>query len=211
MLLYAITHRALLPGDEAERRAALITLARHWAQHGVDSIQIREKDLPTPELLALAEGIISAARSVKTRTRVLLNGPVEIALATGADGIHLPSGTGLSIAERARNLYARAGKRIVLSRACHTPEEVQTMCGGGRDDLLILYAPVFEKIMPDFRIPGCGLDTLRRAADAASPIPVFALGGVTAENARSCLDAGAAGIAGIRLFLSDGWQALAAL
>jgi thiamine-phosphate pyrophosphorylase len=65
----------------------------------------------------------------------------------------------------------------------------------------ILFAPVFEKIVAGQTItPGQGIDRLRAACLAASPIPVYALGGVTPENARSCLDAGAAGIAGIRLF-----------
>lgn len=211
MLLYTITNRTLLPGSETARCAALVALARHWAQHGVDFIQIREKDLPMPELLALTEGIVAAVRSVKTRTRVLLNGPAEIALAVGADGVHLPSGADTNAGEQARSLYEQAGKRIVLSRACHTLADVEAAREGGGDDPLILYAPVFEKVTPDRRIPGYGLDALRLAVGAASPIPVFALGGVTTGNARSCIAAGAAGIAGIRLFLNEDWQTLAAL
>jgi len=65
----------------------------------------------------------------------------------------------------------------------------------------ILFAPVFEKnIAGETITPGQGLNQLRAACLAASPIPVYALGGVTLENAPACLDAGAAGIAGIRLF-----------
>lgn len=203
MLLYAITQRALLPGSETERRAALVALARHWAQRGVDYIQIREKDLSAPDLLALSRGIVSAVRASNAPTRVLLNGPAAIALAAGADGVHLPSNAGANAAQQARSLYAREGKRITLSHACHTLEDVRAVRGENPDDTLILYAPVFEKVTTEGRIPGCGLDALRRAVEAAAPIPVFALGGVTMENAATCIAAGAAGIAGIRLFLED--------
>jgi thiamine-phosphate pyrophosphorylase len=65
----------------------------------------------------------------------------------------------------------------------------------------ILFAPVFEKIIAGQIVtPGHGIDRLRSACLAASPIPVYALGGVTLENSAACMDAGAAGIAGIRLF-----------
>jgi thiamine-phosphate pyrophosphorylase len=66
---------------------------------------------------------------------------------------------------------------------------------------MILFAPVFEKSLGGGQhLAGAGPDRLREACVAASPLPVFALGGVTFQNAAVCIAAGAAGIAGIRLF-----------
>ena len=70
------------------------------------------------------------------------------------------------------------------------------------ENTLILYAPVFEKLTPEGKLPGQGLEALKAAVRAAAGnLPVFALGGVTNENAPACIAVGAAGIAGIRLFL----------
>ena len=87
----------------------------------------------------------------------------------------------------------------IITVSCHTLEEVRRARVYQAD--AILFAPVFEKIIAGQSIiPGQGLDQLRAACLAAAPIPVYALGGVTLENAATCLDAGAAGIAGIRPF-----------
>jgi len=209
MLLYAITSRQLLPGGERERQAALVVLARGWAHGGVDYIQIREKDLPPTDLRALTREIVTVVRSegspTRSQTRVLLNGPAEIALAAGADGVHLPGHSPAEASDAARSLYRRAGIEPVISRACHSVEDVQA----ARDASLILYAPVFEKIdRGETSLPGRGLVALSEACHAAGQVPVLALGGVTLDNAAACLAAGAAGIAAIRLFLSEDWRKL---
>src|ERR1700761_6135396 len=85
VLLYAITDRHLLPGDEPRRRAALASLARAWARGGIDYLQIREKDLDADELLLLAREVVAAVAEERTGIKVLLNGPAEIALEAGAD------------------------------------------------------------------------------------------------------------------------------
>jgi thiamine-phosphate pyrophosphorylase len=207
MLLYAITSRRLFP--EPERRAALVALARGWARDGIDYIQIREKDLPLPDLLILAREIVATVRAEGPRTRVLLNGPADIALEAAADGVHLPGDAAEDAAGEARRIFRSAGQAAIISRACHSVEEIRNT----RDASLIVFAPVFEKA-PDQNtpaqpiLPGQGLAVLEEACHAAAPVPVFALGGVTAENAAACIAAGAAGIAGIRLFLGDEWQNL---
>src|SRR5579884_2785775 len=106
MLLYAITSRRALPGDDAEQRRRLIDLALAWASGGVDYIQIREKDLPLPELQSLAAQVVEAVRRTGSSTRVLLNGPAQIALAAGADGVHLPSTPGLDPAGNPQRIGA---------------------------------------------------------------------------------------------------------
>jgi thiamine-phosphate pyrophosphorylase len=221
MQLYAITNRALLPGSEPDRFTALINLARTWSKHNIDYIQIREKDLAPPELHDLTQQIVAAVREQSTHTRILLNGPAQIALDAHADGVHLPANAPSNAAEQARNLFAASGRDAILSHSCHSIKEVlKAKEEAQRNPLatvantLILYAPVFEKVLSSESqssrnpLPGLGLDSLHAAADTAKPIPVFALGGVTPQNAPSCLAAGAAGIAAIRLFLSDDWRNL---
>jgi len=84
-------------------------------------------------------------------------------------------------------------------------EDVRT----ARDVSLLLYAPVFEKTDPgDTPLPGQGLAALSEACRAAGQVPVLAIGGVTHDNAAACIAAGAAGIAAIRLFLSEDWRSL---
>lgn len=208
MRLYAITDRRLLGESELERRSGLVALARRWAARGVDYIQIREKDLDADELRALAAEVVAAVRVESRTTRVLLNGPAEVALEAGADGVHLPGDAPFLLGTETRELFARAGRDATVSHACHSVREVLAVREDSQRDPLattvntvIVYAPVFEKAVPDGSLPGLGLKSLRAAVDAAKNIPVFALGGVTAENARSCIDAGAAGVAGIRIFL----------
>jgi thiamine-phosphate pyrophosphorylase len=213
MLLCAITDRRLLAESEPERHAALINLARSWAQHRIDYIQIREKDLAPPALLALTRQIVSAVRKENQTTRVLLNGPAQIALDSGADGIHLPAGAPPNAAEQARYLFSQSGREAIISYACHSrtevlkaKEESQQNQHATTANTLILFAPVFEKTIPgEPPLPGLGLDALHAATQAARPIPVLALGGITRDNAPACLTAG---IAAIRLFLTNDWQSL---
>jgi thiamine-phosphate pyrophosphorylase len=207
VLLYAITSRNLLPGTESERQTALVELARGWAQGGVDYVQIREKDLPAGDLLALSRRIVAAVGEAGLSTRVLVNGPAEIALEAGANGVHLPGSMSVDAASEAREVFRRAGREAVVSRACHSVEEVRAAGAVS----LILFAPVFEKVSGAGAEAGVGLAVLGEACRAAGSVPVIALGGVTAENAAACVEAGAAGIAGIRLFLGDNWRMLRSL
>ncbi len=93
----------------------------------------------------------------------------------------------------------------MVSVACHSPEEIRQAAGAS----MLLFSPVFEKVTVQGTVTrGQGLAALRAAVDIARPIPVLALGGVNEKNAPACVQAGAAGIAAIRLFLGDGWRAL---
>lgn len=204
MLLYAITSRILLDGDEAARRERLLALAAGWARGGVDYIQIREKDLPLNELQPLAARIVAAVREVHSATRVLVNGPAQLALDAGADGVHLHAGTGPAPVQAAHQVYGRAGREAVISAACHSQDEIRQATGAS----LLLFSPVFEKVSEDQMVRGQGLAALRAAVDVANPVPVLALGGANGKNAAACLQAGAAGIAAIRMFLTDSWRPL---
>jgi thiamine-phosphate pyrophosphorylase len=200
MLRYAITSRALYPGDERQQQAALLHQASLWVTDGVDFIQLREKDLPASDIAALAREILQTIAAKACPTKLLINSRPDIALGTGAHGVHLTAQPNELTIAQVRALYDSANRPApIITISCHTLEEVHRARLNQAD--AILFAPVFEKIIVgQTATPGQGIDRLRAACLAASPIPVYALGGVTPENARSCLDAGAAGIAGIRLF-----------
>jgi thiamine-phosphate pyrophosphorylase len=204
MLLYAITNRRLLPGDENGQRDALVALASDWAQGGVDTIQVREKDLPLNELQVLTARIVESVRATKSRTRVLVNGPAQVALDAGADGVHLHANAGAAAIRAAQQAYARNGQHPVISAACHSSDEIRAAAGAS----MLLFSPIFEKVTVQGITLGKGLAALRATVDLANPTPVLALGGVTEKNAAACVQNGAAGIAAIRLFLGDGWRSL---
>jgi thiamine-phosphate pyrophosphorylase len=205
VLLCAITERALFPGNEFQKLSQLLEQIRELACSGISLLQIRERDLPAAGLESLAASICALVRQQGSSMRVLLNGPAEIALRAGCHGIHLPGQAAPWAAAHARQIYAQAGRAAVLSAACHSLADVQQW--RGHADFL-LFAPVFEKVLPEGALPGLGLDALASAVQAARGTPVLALGGVTAANAPRCLEAGAAGIAAIRLFMTNQWKPL---
>src|SRR6266699_4902727 len=97
-LLYYITDRTAFPGDESARRSRLLEKIAEAARAGVDYIQLREKDLPTRDLEVLAREAIGILRDSKLQsgsresgTVFLINSRTDVALATGAEGVHLPS------------------------------------------------------------------------------------------------------------------------
>jgi thiamine-phosphate pyrophosphorylase len=201
MQLYAITDRRLFASFET-----LMEQAARWARSGVDFVQIREKDLATADLAALAGGIVSAVRSTEGGTRVLLSGPAEMAAATGCDGVHLTANVSDAAITSARGAMRRVVADPVISISCHTLSEIERARDHGAT--LALFAPIFEKKTDLETFAGQGLGALAEACRIAGPMPVFALGGVTAKNAGDCMHAGARGIAAIRLFVSEDWRNL---
>jgi len=215
MLRYAITDRARFSGDEPARQSALLHQAAHLAAAGIDFIQLREKDLPAADLASLARRLLATLRAHNPAPKLLINSRADVAIATCADGVHLTSAPGQLNPPQVRGLYAAASlSEPVISLSCHTLDEVTLAAAASPNDrpTLILFGPVFEKVVAESlpspkaiankRIAaGTGLDLLRAACLAAEPIPVLALGGVTRANTADTLDAGAAGVAAIRLFL----------
>jgi thiamine-phosphate pyrophosphorylase len=198
LLLYYITDRTQFPGEEDARRDALLHNIAEAAACGVDYIQLREKDLPGRQLESLANAAVRLihenARSKQPTTRLLINSRVDIAIACAADGVHLRS-QDISPRDVGRIWSARRSDQPTIAVSCHSVKDVARAASEEAD--LAVFAPVFEKIgMPETH--ATGLSALREAC--RQKIPVLALGGVNLENARSCIEAGAAGIAGIRLF-----------
>jgi thiamine-phosphate pyrophosphorylase len=204
-LLYYITDRGGFAGTAADQRTALLRRIAEAAGAGVDYIQLREKDLCSRDLERLAREAVRAVRDNSSVTKLLINGRADIALACGADGVHLPSGE-LSASE-IRALWMKCCHREpFIGVSAHSSAEVWEAEAHGANFAVL--APIFEKVQTD--VKGIGLDALRQASSAvgerrdveAGRFAVLALGGVNLANARACIKAGAAGLAGIRLFQS---------
>lgn len=193
MLLYYITDRFQFAGDEAARRSQLLTTIAQAARYGVDYIQLREKDLSPHDLETLACTILRTENQ-KLKTVFLINSRADIALACGAQGVHLRSND-ISPSE-VRRIWTQCGAgvpaRVTVGVSCHTRSEVACAAKEGAD--FAVFGPAFEK---ESTKPA-GLEALHEACQ--EKIPVLALGGITLENAEACIQAGAAGIAAIRLF-----------
>lgn len=185
--------------------------ARRWASAGVEFVQLREKQLDAEELGRLAGAVATVVRKIRAGrdheplggTRLLLNGPAELAARAGLDGVHLTARENEATPAEIRRRFALLGAPPPLvGVSCHTLEQVRRADDGGAD--LILFGPVFEKRVAGVVVAsGAGLGLLHAACTAAAATPVLALGGVTWTNAARCLEAGAAGVAGIRLFDED--------
>jgi len=183
VIRYAISDRSQYPGDEQDRRTALVQQAERLSRAGVDFYQIREKDLGGSDLILLVEAVLVAARGAG-KMKVLLNGSEEDTLTAGADGVHLSSNRADAIVESG----------LIVSVACHSLEDIRS--ANARLRHFALFSPVFGK----GALEGVGLSALRDAAEVGE-MPVLALGNITPANAQACIDTGAAGIAGIRMFL----------
>jgi thiamine-phosphate pyrophosphorylase len=189
--LLAITDRATLAGCDMPEWLHRLGAA------GVDAVQIREKDLDDRAVY----GLTRLARSVlPPSTRLLVNGRLDVALAAGgsggaggagAIGVHLPA-DGVPVAA----LRRRFGTTVLLGRSTHSLEEVESARDDGAD--YVTFGPVYPTPSKERFGPPLGLEALARAA--AGGLPVYALGGVTLGRFGEVAAAGAAGVAGIRLF-----------
>jgi thiamine-phosphate pyrophosphorylase len=170
---------------------------RSAAGAGVDWIQIREKDLEARPLAGLVRLAMDSTRG--TGARILVNDRLDVALAAGAAGVHLGE---MSLPVETVAEWRRSADRreFQIGASCHSMEAAQAAERGGADYLF--FGPVFSTPSKAAFGPPQGIERLRKIC-AAVRIPVLAIGGVNLENADSCMEAGAAGIAGIRLFLQS--------
>ena len=177
MKRYYITDRKAVGGFRA-----LLDIVRDQMRLGVDFIQIREKDISARELFEFTLAVLEV-RGMEIRTpvptKVLINSRADVALAAGVEGVHLPS-----------DAPQHTLPGLLIARSCHTPDEIKATTAD-----FVTFGPVFSSPGKD---EGVGLEALEAACRLGKP--VYALGGVTWENAASCMQAGAEGIAGIRLF-----------
>ena len=181
MIRYYITDSRTLANE-----SLLDAIARNLAA-GIEWIQIREKDLSARALFQLVEAALKLPNPHDSK--ILVNTRADVALAAGAAGVHLPSGSPPA------RVWRRQGFLIGVS--CHSVEDVRHAEAEGAG--YVVFGPVFPPRSKPAGHEPRGLEDLQRAA-AAVKIPLLALGGVTRENSDACISAGAAGVAGISLF-----------
>jgi len=187
-----VTDRRRLAGAGAPlegARTRLLTQLRDAVAAGVDLIQVRERDLEAADLAALVGDAVTLTRG--TRSRVVVNDRLDVALACGADGVHL-RGDSISPAD-ARRIVPQG---FLIGRSVHAVDEVSV---AEACDYLIA-GTVFPSQSKDSGASLLGIDGLRAIVRAARA-PVLAIGGVTAARFDEISATGAAGVAGIGLFL----------
>lgn len=158
---------------------------------GIQLIQIREKKLTTRVLLELVSRAVLITRG--TATRVLVNDRADVAVAAGADGLHLTTQSLEPAVVR-----ETFGDRLLIGASTHSAQEAQQAMNGGAD--FIVFGPIFETGAKKKYGPPVGLQALSELVSEMDPFPILALGGLTMANAGECLRSGASGIAGISLF-----------
>jgi len=173
--------------DRAATRGDLLRAVSAAVSAGVDRVQLRERELEGRALLELADAVSRSAReaaaSAGQRLEVVVNRRIDIALACGAEGVHL--GFDALPAEQARELM---GPDALVGVSCHSSAEVAA--AGGADYAQL--APIFPPLSKPSTRPALGTEALTRAGTA---LPVLAQGGIDADNAAACIAAGAAGVA----------------
>jgi thiamine-phosphate pyrophosphorylase len=179
-VLLAINDRARLDAGGWEAWCAELAAA------GVDGLQVRAPGIADSELLALA----ASARELFARPRFLsVNRRFDVALAAGADGVHLPA-DGLPVGR----VRAASGGRLVIGRSTHALDEVRRAADEGAD--YVVFGPVYDTPSKRGVLAPRGLEALAEAA--AVGVPLYAIGGIDAGRAAAVLRQGAQGVAAIR-------------
>jgi thiamine-phosphate pyrophosphorylase len=177
--VYLITDRRQAPGEDIVKAVA------GALDGGIRAVQLREKDLPGKDLYRLA----GRMRNLTARygARLLINDRVDVAMAVGADGVHL--GGSSMPASVARKLL---GEEALIGCSTHSESELRVAADQGAD--FATFGPVYPTASKAAYGPPVGVTALAGAC-GKSAIPVFALGGVKAENTGEAIGAGAFGIA----------------
>ncbi len=180
--LLAISNRRLQPGMD------LIDWLETMAEFEIPAVLIREKDLDDRSLWRL---VVEARRRLPAATRLLVSSRPDVALAAGADGVHLPAG-GLPITA----LRKTWGGRLLYGRSTHALEEIESALREGAD--FVALGPIFSPLSKPDERRAMGLSALSRATRLG--LPIFALGGISSAEVAEVFQAGAHGVAGIHAF-----------
>ena len=205
LLCYVTDRHSLRVAKQAASLAALTEKIEDIAIAGVDWVQIREKDLPARDLASLTRQALRMAAAVSAKRasacRILINDRLDVAIAERAHGVHLGERS-LPVTD-ARRLIAAAVRKKALDESflvgvsTHSIEAALTAERDGAD--YIFFGPVFATPSKAAFGAAQGLARLTEVCQAVR-IPVLAIGGITMQNAASCTQAGASGLAAIRLY-----------
>jgi len=186
-LIYLITDGEMTAQNFSQKKSQTLELIEIAAQNNISLIQIREKKLSARLVFEIARAAVKITQN--TGTKLLVNDRADIALAANADGVHLT----------ARSLSAGAIRRafpkdFIIGVSTHTIEEA----GNGKNQTadFVTFSPIFSTPNKDKLQE---IKNLREVCEKLKPFPVIALGGIDETNFQQTLDAGAKGIAAIRL------------
>jgi thiamine-phosphate pyrophosphorylase len=185
--LYPITDARLSGLSHAEQVVRL-------SDGGARFVQLREKHLSPREFYQAAAAALAVARERKVR--LIINDRVDIALALGADGVHLGQDDLPPLA--ARELL---GPQAIIGFSTHTHEQAREAARLPIDYLAI--GPIFNTSSKENPDAVVGLEGLRRVRQAVASLPLVAIGGITLETAPQVIAAGADSIAVISLLLTE--------
>jgi thiamine-phosphate pyrophosphorylase len=164
------------------------------AAGGATFIQMREKNLPPAQFFGEAMKVVELARQLSVR--IIINDRADVALATKADGVHL--GQDDLPAEAARRIL---GNDAIIGYSTHNLDQAQRALSLPIDYLAI--GPIFATTSKSDTEPVVGLDGLRSVARTANTVPIVAIGGITFENVRAVIEAGATSVAVISALLTE--------
>jgi thiamine-phosphate pyrophosphorylase len=190
MICLVTDRRRLSAGADAVDR--LVELVEAAVTAGIDLIQVRERDLDARALASLVQRCLAVTGA--TRSQILVNDRADVAAAVGAAGVHL-RGDSIGVSA-ARTLL---GESAIVGQSVHSSREASLASEAGADYLI--FGTLFQTPSKDEGHPLASLDQLREACHAAAGVPVLAIGGITLERVPDLARCGAAGIAGVGVFL----------
>jgi len=184
--LYLVTDRKQTGGRD------LVTVLSQVLQAGVRAIQLREKDLDTIEVYRLGERLLSLTR--QAGAALIVNDRVDVAMALGADGVHLTRKSLPPMEAR-----ALVGSRMLLGISCHGLADVREAVEGGVD--FVVLGPIYET---PSKVPyGAPLTpVILKQARGICPLPILAIGGINTTRVPEVVHAGADGVAVISAVLA---------
>jgi len=193
-LTYLITDGSLTLHNFTHKSQQLIDTVKFAVNAGVALIQIREKQLPVRQVFELTLQIVKIAQN--SDTKVLLNDRADLAQATGADGVHLTTNS-LPTKIIRRNFP----EDFIIGVSAHSLEKVQN----AKDEMadFVTFSPIFPTPSKEIYGPPQGIEKLKEVIENVEGFPIIALGGINQDNCLQPFQAGAKGIAGIRLFCNE--------
>ncbi len=193
-LTYLITDGSLNSQNFSNKSQQLIHTLEFAAKAGVSLIQIREKQLPVRQVFELTLQIVKFAQH--SNTKILLNDRADLALAAGADGVHLTTNSLSS--EIIRQNFP---KKFIIGVSAHSLEKVQRAKEEGAD--FATFSPIFPTASKEQYGAPQGIEKLKEVIESVGDFPIIALGGINQDNCLRPFQVGAKGIAGISLFSND--------
>jgi len=189
-----VDFKVYLITDRKQTKVPLAVAFRQALEGGVRAVQLREKDLPIRELLALAQELRSITK--KFGAKLFINDRVDVAVAVDADGVHL--GHQSMPVSAVRKVV---GRNMMLGVSTHNVYEARDAEAGGAD--FITFGPIFSTPSKMQYGAPAGVEALQGVKKTIH-IPVFGLGGIRINTISQVLQAGADGIAVISAIFTAG-------